>query len=196
MKFTTKQIKQAFNKAQSRSDVCRILGFAINGSGIRRVNKWIEEYAIDISHFDPTGAAKNRQYPLIEKECPVCKKKFIASQGSPREKQTCSYACSNTYFRQGKRNGRWRHGKCFKRNGNRILDPEYRTICFKYYDKQCAICGWDKSVDVHHIDGNNKNNDPKNLIPLCANHHRLTVMLEYKDEIDKQIQDIVQDNFI
>jgi hypothetical protein len=52
-----------------------------------------------------------------------------------------------------------------------------------YYDGQrkgalerdqftCQICG-DSSgrINVHHIDNNNKNNDPSNLITLCVNCH-------------------------
>jgi tetratricopeptide (TPR) repeat protein len=34
----------------------------------------------------------------------------------------------------------------------------------------CAICG-DRGVQVHHIDGNKKNDDESNLIVLCVNHH-------------------------
>jgi hypothetical protein len=45
-------------------------------------------------------------------------------------------------------------------------------------------------LDVDHIDGNNKNNDPSNLITLCANCHRLktringdSVPLKYRSVI-------------
>ena len=39
----------------------------------------------------------------------------------------------------------------------------------------CAVCGYSVVVDVHHIcpvsaDGNH---DAGNLLPLCANHHRV-----------------------
>ena len=32
------------------------------------------------------------------------------------------------------------------------------------------------------------NNDVDNLAPLCQNHHQLTRMNEYKDDINKQIK--------
>ena len=49
--------------------------------------------------------------------------------------------------------------------------------------KECAICGFDKIVDLHHIDKNKKNNSPKNLVGLCPNHHRMINNLKFKDEI-------------
>lgn len=43
-----------------------------------------------------------------------------------------------------------------------IIKPEYK----------CAICGrTDKKLDVHHKDGNCKNNNPDNLILLCRSCH-------------------------
>ena len=50
---------------------------------------------------------------------------------------------------------------------------QYRAIAFKHWKQECAICGFDKIVAVHHIDENHNNNDPTNLIPLCPNHHEM-----------------------
>lgn len=38
------------------------------------------------------------------------------------------------------------------------------------FRSRCAICGEDRP-QIHHIDMNNENNDPNNLIPLCPNCH-------------------------
>jgi hypothetical protein len=194
MLYSKEEIVDAFTKARSRSDVCRILGFSINGAGLRKVNKWKDEYLINIDHF-VTGAEKNRKYPLIDKECPVCKKIFQTSQALKKNKTTCSQSCANTYFHSGTDNGNWKHGRCYTRSGLCVLEPGYRTTCFQYYERKCAICGWDKCVDVHHVDGNSKNNEYINLIPLCANHHRLTIMREYRDEIKVEIEQIVKNKF-
>ena len=35
----------------------------------------------------------------------------------------------------------------------------------------CEICGSNKNVDVHHIDGNPQNNDLSNLMRLCRSCH-------------------------
>jgi len=47
----------------------------------------------------------------------------------------------------------------------------------KYKKDECERCGFKAldrcQLDVHHKDGNHRNNDPPNLETLCANCHRL-----------------------
>jgi len=42
--------------------------------------------------------------------------------------------------------------------------------------EECELCGyeplWFRSLDVHHRDGDKENNDPDNLMTLCATCHR------------------------
>ena len=64
------------------------------------------------------------------------------------------------------------------------LDLEtYRKITSK-----CAICGFDKVVDLHHLDENKKNNGRDNLIGLCPNHHKMLHNYEFKKEILGQLK--------
>lgn len=42
----------------------------------------------------------------------------------------------------------------------------------KEYNYRCAICGV-AVPQIHHIDGNRKNNDINNLLPICPNCHLL-----------------------
>ena len=37
---------------------------------------------------------------------------------------------------------------------------------------KCCLCDYDKYIDIHHIDKNNKNNHISNMSTLCPNHHR------------------------
>jgi 5-methylcytosine-specific restriction endonuclease McrA len=52
----------------------------------------------------------------------------------------------------------------------------------KGLDLVCRRCGFAPEhpcqVDVHHADGNHHNHDPGNLVPLCANCHRLQTLLD------------------
>jgi len=56
---------------------------------------------------------------------------------------------------------------------------------YKKITKSCLICGFDKAVDLHHLDKSKKNNSESNLIGLCPNHNRMIHMDEYKDEVLK-----------
>lgn len=55
-----------------------------------------------------------------------------------------------------------------------------RNYLIKFRGSACQICGiteWQNqpiSLEVHHIDGNNKNNQEENLQLLCPNCHSLT----------------------
>lgn len=51
---------------------------------------------------------------------------------------------------------------------------------------QQIIIHFDKIVTIHHIDENKNNNDFKNLIPLCPNHHQM-VHSKWKSEIQPLI---------
>jgi hypothetical protein len=107
--------------------------------------------------------------------CPVCSKAFLVEGKS--KKTTCSYACSNTFFRSGRNNGMW------KETGG-----SYRTVCFKYHQKKCVVCDEERIVSVHHYDENHENNAPENLIPLCPTHH-CYVHSRYKDLVIKDIEE-------
>ncbi len=64
---------------------------------------------------------------------------------------------------------RWGKGKM---TGKRI---NYRKIAFGAYGTLCAHCGFGipAVLEVAHIDCNRENNNPKNLIVLCPNCHKM-----------------------
>jgi len=55
--------------------------------------------------------------------------------------------------------------------------------------KKCMICEFDKIVDLHHIDYNEKNNSRENLVGLCPNHHKMIHDMRFKNEIESQIRE-------
>lgn len=111
------------------------------------------------------------------KVCKCCGKDFIFNgriKSKAYEKAIfCSRSCANN------RQEWW--------NGNAT---HYRTIAFQNWKQECAICGFDKIVAVHHIDENHDNNDPHNLIPLCPNHHEM-VHSKWKQEMLPLIEEAV-----
>jgi hypothetical protein len=65
------------------------------------------------------------------------------------------------------------------------IEPEV----YKRITKSCLICGFDKVVDLHHLDKNRQNNSEDNLIGLCPNHHRMKHDLRYSQEIMNLIKE-------
>ncbi len=85
---------------------------------------------------------------------------------------------------------------CNKNPQKRVKGCKYQALCntcddkrygkksksslvsYRKYKKDiCERCAFIPEhrcqLDVHHINGNHRNNDPNNLITLCANCHRL-----------------------
>jgi hypothetical protein len=48
----------------------------------------------------------------------------------------------------------------------------YANRCAAYTEAGTR-CMVHAPLQVHHIDGDKANNDPRNLVPLCREHHRL-----------------------
>lgn len=188
---------QLINDSISYSDACRKLGFPVNGSGMRKIKSIIKEFKINVEHFKQKKWYTIK-YKKITKICPVCEKNFETQEGYPREKVTCTYGCANSYFRSGKQNGQYEHGHhSINPDTGRTFNGGYRYLCLCFWPHVCAIpgCGWDKCIEIHHIDENHNNDVKENLIPLCPNHHRLTVIKEYKDDIEKVIKTVAHEKW-
>lgn len=107
--------------------------------------------------------------------CKICDKLILRGKNSA----TCSSECALLYKEYLKRENKWGRYK-----GAKIEElKSYRTICFRFYEEKCSVCPFDKVIEVHHLDENRENNEIKNLIPLCPNHHRMIHVPEYKQEI-------------
>lgn len=109
------------------------------------------------------------------KKCPVCETVFVS------ESVTCSYSCSNVFFK---------HLRNKPDNYKR-----YRTICFNNHKKECVVCGENKIVSVHHINEKHDDNRPENLVPLCPTHHQY-VHSRYKDEVLSIIENYIKEKII
>jgi len=54
---------------------------------------------------------------------------------------------------------------------------------YKKITQICIICGFNKIVDLHHLDENKANNSESNLVGLCPNHHKMLHDFRYKQEM-------------
>ena len=120
-------------------------------------------------------------------KCEKCGKEVYRNSAQVKKSKSgfvfCSKSCAcsynNSVLRKGSNNPNWKTG-----------DSLYVEIAYNTYIKECAICKESNKdlLEVHHIDKNRSNNDPSNLIILCANHHSLVhrAGLEITDEIKSE----------
>lgn len=149
--FISMEITQELvSQCHSFAELTRKLGRSPHSRINRQLKEKLTKNKMSFGHFTLNGVVP-KIFP--EKTCPICKTPFTPKYEN--EQITCSYSCSNTYFAR-------------KRNPN---PKRYTTICWHHHEKKCVVCGENKIVAVHHMDENKKNNDPKNLVPLCPTHH-------------------------
>jgi hypothetical protein len=129
----------------------------------KETTKAVHKRHIDVCYLNPAN----------KKLCPVCDKPII----NWKTGTTCSYSCSNKYFNRVYRNRPEKY-------------TNYRTIGFHHHTKECIICNESNIVAIHHLDENHKNNDPKNLVPLCPTHHNY-MHSRFKYLIEDQVQEYV-----
>ena len=103
------------------------------------------------------------------KECPRSDRKY------------CSNQCQSDYQNHLKLSD-WRSGKDTGLDTNGTVRRPIRRYLIDKAGKKCTICGWAEinpttgkvPLEVHHKDGNYKNNHEDNLQVLCPNCHALT----------------------
>jgi 5-methylcytosine-specific restriction endonuclease McrA len=77
---------------------------------------------------------------------------------------------------------RWLNNKEDGMRGTTGISRHIRAYLFEKHDSSCQLCGWSKvhsktglvPLEIHHIDGDHKNNRFDNLQLLCPNCHSLT----------------------
>jgi hypothetical protein len=58
---------------------------------------------------------------------------------------------------------------------------------YRKITKECVICGFNKVVELHHLDGDRSNPNNKNLVGLCPNCHRLIHSYNYYEEVKNRL---------
>lgn len=51
------------------------------------------------------------------------------------------------------------------------MAEDYRQRCLNHSEERCQECRSTESIVVHHIDGDQRNNELDNLMPLCQSCH-------------------------
>ena len=147
--YTKEWLEELCAESNSLAEVLLKAGRKLGGGSQQSLKKKISEFEIDISHFSGQGWSKG-------------KTKETDKRISSREKYTLEEVfCKNSPVTQ----------KILRGYVERHKVIEYK--CFK-----CGCTGqWQDgeiALEIHHIDGNNTNNELSNLCYLCPNCHALT----------------------
>jgi len=165
--------QELINTCNSFADLTRRLGKNPHNRITHRLRIELIERGIKFDHFTKNGVT-----PKLRKErvCPICSVPFTSEYN--QEQVTCSYSCANTFFSR-------------KENRQRNKKMSYKRICFENHGKKCIVCAEDRIVEVHHLDENHKNNNVKNLVPLCPTHHQYWHS-RYRELIREKVEQFIK----
>ena len=112
----------------------------------------------------------------VIKKCNYCGKEFIGGN----DRKYCSTKCSTLQRNEILLKKFLNHEQI--NNGNNALPSTIREFLYKKNNYKCELCGYEgyniktgKTIlQIHHIDGNSKNNYPDNLQVICPNCHAKT----------------------
>ncbi len=98
-----------------------------------------------------------------------------------RQKKYCCNQCQIEYQAKQKIQS-WLDGEFDGISGEYGLSKIIRTYLLEKNNYKCELCGWGEinpftntiPLEIHHKDGNYKNNSKENLQVLCPNCHSLT----------------------
>lgn len=140
-----------------------------NSSGRFCCRKCYNEYQKTL-----TGEKNNHHTRYLTK-CANCGKEVhtIPSRAAVYKNRFCSEKCKHEFhhnYIEGAKNCNWKGGQ----NSYRGADFE-RIKREKFQNCFCVLCGTKKRVHIHHIVPYRltQDNGEKNLVPLCAKHHKL-----------------------
>ena len=110
------------------------------------------------------------QYP--DKTCETCGKSFNRKRFNGRledparylSRRNCSQSCGNSKKEVTRDALHWR--------------------ARKHRAETCAECGTTEGLHVHHVDRNPENNNPANLMTLCASCH---LKLHWREDREKRM---------
>lgn len=100
---------------------------------------------------------------------------------SNRQTKYCSNICQADHQYKQYIN-RWKSGEETGLSGEYGISQHIRRYLMDKYSCKCQLCGWGETnpytntvpLEIHHIDGDYKNNNEDNLQLICPNCHSLT----------------------
>ena len=140
----------------------------------RKINK-SETFNKGVKRTNINVVTKSNISDEQQKYCLCCGTKIYG------KRVFCSIKCQNDY-RYKEYIKRWKDGLENGLSGEFGISKYIRRYLYEKYNNSCQCCLWGKinpytgtiPLEVHHIDGDYKNNTEDNLQLLCPNCHSLT----------------------
>lgn len=132
--------------------------------------------------FNNTGR-KTKKYVAPLTHCLFCNKSLFSSENKlfKTGKKYCNHKCHHAFVRQQKIE-KWLSNENVEATPHGSLPNHIYNYIRNFYENKCSRCGWNEineqtkksPLNIHHIDGNYRNNRFDNLELLCPNCHSLT----------------------
>lgn len=123
-----------------------------------------------ITSFQDKGVVVKEEIKEKEKYCKYCGKQLERKRFNGRledftafkNRKYCNRECmKRAYLKIGENEQSYSNAHTTARKINELI----------LHKETCELCGSDKNLDIHHIDGNWKNNNINNLMCLCRSCH-------------------------
>lgn len=151
--YTKEWLEELCAESISYAEVLKKAGRKQGGGNQATLKRKIEEFGIDISHFKGMGWSKGLTKETDDR---------LAQHAASRQQYTFEEV--------------FKKDSVISQKGLRGYMQRYQPIPY-----QCSICGCDGhwqdgiiSLELHHKDGDNHNNEIENLEYRCPNCHALT----------------------
>lgn len=170
-KLTQEQIDEWYDKNKKQCLYC--------GKDIPFIDKSFNKYLErNFCSQSCSASYNNKKYKIKQRPEDYCK-----NCGKPIKypNKYCSNKCQQEFIYKSYIK-RWKDGDEDGMCGEYGISWHIKRYLFDKYNNQCCKCGWHEinpttgkvPLEVHHIDGNYKNNKEDNLELLCPNCHSLT----------------------
>lgn len=158
IKYTHDSLQEAVSKSQSFADVARYFGIAPHGGSQAHLKYRIDKESIDTSHFKSRAWSKGR---------------IFSNRRKPPEEVLVEMPIGSNRT----------HADILRRS---LIEIGRKEECYK-----CGIGPkWNDtklSLEVHHKDGNYRNNKDDNLDFICPNCHSQTDNYKAKNKESRQM---------
>ena len=158
---------------------CKYCGEIIDVKGNERISATRKRVFCSLECKSKFQSQKMKANPIKKKKIKYCLN--CGKELEKHQNKYCDNKCQQDY-QYKKYIDDWKNGLVNGLIGEYSLSSNIKRYIKEKYNGKCYECGWDKinpttghsPLEVHHIDGDYKNNSEDNLILLCPNCHSLT----------------------